>query len=54
MNNNNIKLRRNKEMKMINEIWTVNNIGAEGARMISEGLENNSTLRKLSLLSDEK
>ena len=41
-------------MKMINEIWTDNEIGDEGARMISEGLKINSTLTKLNLESDEK
>ena len=39
---------------MINVIWTGNNIGDEGARMISEGLKCNSTLTKLNLRSDEK
>ena len=36
-----------------NEIWTGNNIGDEGARMISESLNINSTLTKLNLTSDE-
>ena len=47
----------NKEKKrkgMINEIWTDNNIGDEGARMISEGLKCNSTLTTLYLGGDEK
>ena len=48
----NLKLRRNKEMEMINEIWTDNNIGADGARMISEALKINSTLTELNLRCD--
>ena len=31
-----------------------NNIGAEGAKMISEGLKSNSTLTTLNLSGDEK
>ena len=31
-----------------------NNIGAEGAKMISEALKKNSTLTELNLYSDEK
>ena len=34
--------------------WTDNNIGAEGARMISEALKTNSTLTELNLRGDEK
>ena len=41
-------------MKWYNWIWTGNNIGDEGARMLSEGLESNSTLTTLSLGGDEK
>ena len=41
-------------MEMINELWTDNRIGAEGARMISEGLKINSTLTELNLYGDEK
>ena len=37
-----------------NWMWIVNKIGDEGARMISEGLKNNSTLTKLNLSCDEK
>ena len=37
-----------------NEIWTGNNIGAEGARMISESLKTNTTLTELYLAGDEK
>ena len=36
-----------------NEIWTGNNIGAEGARMISESLKTNTTLTELDLSCDE-
>ena len=41
---------------MINDkwIWTVNNIGAEGARMISEALNINSTLTELNLEGDKE
>ena len=35
-------------------MWTDNNIGDEGARMISEGLKCNSTLTELNLSCDEK
>ena len=34
--------------------WTVNNIGDEGARMISETLKINSTLTELNLYCDVK
>ena len=34
-------------------IWTVNNIGAEGARMISEALKTNTTLTALGMGCDE-
>ena len=34
-------------------IWTVNNIGVKGARMISESLKTNTTLTELNLYSDE-
>ena len=37
-----------------NSLSEGNNIGAEGARMISEALKNNSTLTKLDLYGDEK
>ena len=40
-------------MEMINEVWTANKIGDEGARMISEALKNNSTLTTLWLGGDE-
>ena len=33
--------------------WADNKIGADGARMISEGLKSNSTLSKLDLGSDD-
>ena len=36
------------------EIWTVNNIGESGARMISESLKTNTTLTVLYLCGDEK
>ena len=47
-----------KQTKEWNEIhiqlkWTANNIGAEGAKAISELLKNNTTLTKLSLMSDD-
>ena len=50
--------RENKWYKMIQNdnnwiIWTDNNIGAEGARMISEALKTNTTLTTLDLGSDE-
>ena len=38
---------------MKNENWTGNCNGAEGARMISEGLKSNSTLTELNLECDE-
>ena len=41
-------------MEMINEIWTDNKIGDEGAGMISEALKINSTLMELDLYSDWK
>ena len=34
-------------------MWTGNNIGVEGARVISESLKINTTLTTLSLFSDE-
>ena len=34
--------------------WTVNKIGIEGARMLSESLKINSTLTKLNVRSDRK
>ena len=46
-----IKKKKNKEM--INDKWTVNEIGAEGARMISETLKTNTTLTELNLICDE-
>ena len=36
-----------------NEIWTDNNIGAEGARTISESLKTNTALTRLWLNGDE-
>ena len=39
--------------KEMNEKWTANYIGAEGARMISEGLKSNNTLTILDLGGDE-
>ena len=42
-----------KEEDKIKLIWTDNNIGAEGARMISETLKSNSSLAELNL-SDRK
>ena len=38
---------------MVSVIWTMNDIGDEGARMISEVLKSNSTLTTLYLMSDE-
>ena len=48
--------RERNEMKWNdkNEIWTDNNIGDEGARMISESLKTNSTLTELNLGGDDK
>ena len=48
----------NKENTHLNNInekwkWTDNNIGNEGARMISEVLKRNSTLTKLDLGGDK-
>ena len=34
--------------------WIGNNIGAEGAKMIGEGLKSNSTLTELDVSCDEK
>ena len=42
------------KMTIINIIWTGNNIGDEGARMISEALKCNSSLTELNLNGDEK
>ena len=36
------------------KIWTDNNIGNSGARMISESLKTNTTLTELDLGGDEK
>ena len=36
-----------------NEIWTDNDIGSEGARMLSETLKTNTTLTVLNLFCDE-
>ena len=36
------------------KIWTANNIGESGARMISESLKTNTTLTTLYLGGDEK
>ena len=38
---------------MIIVIWTDNNIGVQGARMISEALKSNRTLTELNLSGDE-
>ena len=49
-----------REIEMINDndknekIWTVNDTGDSGARMISESLKTNTTLTKLNLSGDEK
>ena len=48
-----------REIEMINDndkmkIWTENNIGYSGARMISESLKTNTTLTALHLERDEK
>ena len=49
-----------REIEMINDkwwndkIWTGNNIGDSGARMISESLKTNTTLTTLDLGGDEK
>ena len=50
-----MKIQREREMKWNdkNEIWTVNNIGDEGARMISESLKTNTTLTELNLEWDK-
>ena len=42
-----------KNEKIWELIWTGNNIGYEGARMISESLKTNTTLTKLELNGDE-
>ena len=47
------KKTRQKEGK-IEEKWTGNNIGAEGCRIISEVLKENSTLIKVNLLGDKR
>ena len=41
------------KMIIIEIIWTGDNIGAEGARMISEALKTNTTLTWLALGCDE-
>ena len=47
--------KRRIEMKWYkNKVWTGNNIGEEGVRMVSEGLKSNSTLTKLNLEGDEE
>ena len=38
--------------EMLNIKWTDNNIGAKGAKMISESLKTNTTLTTLDLSSD--
>ena len=49
---------KEREIEMINDkkwrIWTGNGIGESGARMISESLKTNTTLRALDLGGDEK
>ena len=45
---------KGKKRIRTNDIWTDNDIGVEGARMISEGLKCNSTLTELNMESDEK
>ena len=45
---------RMKNEENDNWIWTDNNIGAEGAKWISESLKTNTTLTKLNLWGDEK
>ena len=47
-------MRRNKENGNDKWIWTDNDIGAEGAGMISEALKINSTLTELNLGGDER
>ena len=51
-----MKRNKNRRWKMIMIIMKEigNDIGDSGARMISEGLKNNSTLTKLDLRCDEK
>ena len=51
-----MKIQRERKMKWNdkNEIWTDNEIGESGARMISESLKTNTTLTKLDLTRDEK
>ena len=51
---NEYKMRNKTEWSKWRVKWTGNNIGAEGARMISEGLKSNSTLTTLYLSGDEK
>ena len=54
-NNNSNNENSEREMKWNdkNGIWTVNKIGDEGARMISESLKTNTTLTELNLSRDE-
>ena len=42
-----------RERNDIIELWTDNDIGAEGARMLSEVLKSNSTLTELHLGCDD-
>ena len=44
----------NKPLGMKNNEKTVNGIGNEGAKVLFEGLEENTTLTKLDLRGDEK
>ena len=48
-----IRKRERKKRNDKNEIWTGNNIGDSGARMISESLKTNTTLTTLWLNGDK-
>ena len=48
------KERNRKKEKEENEWWTVNQIGDEGAKAISEAMKINTTLTELNLTGDDK
>ena len=54
MNENEWGRKEGEKMNDNNWIWTVNNIGTEGARMLSKGLKSNSTLTTLYLRCDNE
>ena len=47
-------MKAEKEKWRVNEKWTDNQIGSEGASKISESLKINTTLTKLDLRGEEK